>query len=186
MTKTQQQIIEFAKNDFKDHVLTTESVSDRISLYKCARPNNSSTYAFRVILAPQCITVYGDIGDRMILFYGRENTLAWLRGAVKSSDYLISKMLFKKEEFDKDIAQSSWASAKQDYKDADYEDKLSLMTDEEYEYIVSADYPIQEWYNFFCGELNSDEPPSCEDWSADVYCTVECLRKFVELIDKEV
>ena len=171
----QEKVAKDAIKSFLSHELTCESKTDKVALYRCAQPG-TSCFSFRVVVAPGCIVVYGDIGDGMIYNYKSfQDQIPWLRGSVNSSRYLIDKMVFAEREFCEETAKANWENEKENYEEGD----------EEFEDIVSDNYPDQAWYNFFYGSLRCDESPGCEDYKIGVYWTVECLKKFIELLDKE-
>lgn len=185
MKSTHEEVAGFALRSFKDHVLTTEHESDKISLYHCGTPGTNNC-SFRIIIAPDCITVYGDIGDGMVWRPGTNYMLGWIRGAISSPDYVIEKMPAncKREEFSEERARSQWAYLKECY--ADNEEKLALLTDDRLDEIVEGDegQPQEQWLAFMYEELEDDDPSLVMDWTSEVYWTIEALKKFVQLYNQ--
>jgi hypothetical protein len=137
----QEQIAIWAKKSFADHVLTCEAKTDKIALYHCGRPGGSN-YSFRVVLAPNCIMVYGDIGDRMLFNYRPfSQQISWLRGSVNSGHYMVEKFTTKEKVFCEETARANWESKKENYEEGDKD--LDLLTDEAFEDIVSDNTPVR-------------------------------------------
>jgi hypothetical protein len=84
------QIAEFAAEAFKDHEVTRRWSVNGDASYRCGKPG-TSIYAFNVVTLPGAVVFYGDLGEAILRPSDRD-VLPWLRGAVNSADYLISKV----------------------------------------------------------------------------------------------
>src|SRR6267378_1809817 len=84
--KTRKDVARWAVDAFNYHSLTQVS-EER---WRVQTPGTWSS-GFFVILAPGVIIVYGDIGEG-IFCHSDHDSLAWLRRAVQSPDYLLSKL----------------------------------------------------------------------------------------------
>lgn len=84
------ELINFKKY-FNDHILKIDSESETIKSFYCRRKNNSA-YWFRVIFAPNHITIYGDIGN-LAFHVSDYDSLKWLLSTDKKHiQYLMSKV----------------------------------------------------------------------------------------------
>ena len=80
------QIHEFAVDGFKDHRVKLL----RPGAWKCSRVG-SWVYGFIVAELPGALVIYGDLGEA-IFRPADTDVMPWLRGAVGSADYLVSKI----------------------------------------------------------------------------------------------
>ena len=172
------QIINLAQEALKDHVITPEQTEGLVRMWSLCRPD-MGIYWFRVIIAPGCIVVYGDVGDSMYNMH-EHDPLPWLRDAINSPEYLIGKMITKKEKFFPAEA----------YK------ILDEMKEESQEETKVAEEIKDNWNTFdfedsgyefrrAIWEAGTDfEVPSSRafDYNEDTYWSVECLKKFIKLL----
>lgn len=187
MKSTHEEVAEYAKDAFKDHILIVEHESDKVSLYLCRKPG-TGIYNFRVMIGPNCITIYGDIGDGMVLRPGNEEMLGWIRGSCKSTDYVISKMphYHTKQEFSEYYARKHWEELKKDFTRDDNQEKLAKMEDCILASICEGDNgrPLDEWYQFMTEKLDDSDPYYPTEHDSSVYWTIEALKKFVQLYNQ--
>jgi hypothetical protein len=91
-------IAEYAADAFKTHELTKLGEGRWICrkapvVEADGKITKSWVYGFYVVLSPGAAMVYGDVGTCLILHYDlRTEDASWLRGAVKSPQYLFEKM----------------------------------------------------------------------------------------------
>jgi len=79
-------IDELAKEAFKDHVLREEGEGR----WFCGRPG-TGMYHFRLIVAPGCVLLYGDIGEAVFLC-AEPDALNWLLASAGGGrDYILGK-----------------------------------------------------------------------------------------------
>ncbi len=79
------------KKYFNNHILKIESENEIIRSFFCAREKDSA-YWFRVIFAPNYITIYGDIGN-LAFHLSDYDSLKWLLSTDKKHiQYLMSKV----------------------------------------------------------------------------------------------
>ncbi len=175
-------IAAIAKNALKDHVLITEQDQGPVRMWYCGKPG-TGMYSFRVIAAPGFICVYGDVGDGMLMAYDRD-LVPWLKDAIKSPDYLLGKMINKKEQFFPGDAEQLLKDMIED--STDEEDKKrneELVEKIQDEWADGAD--DSTGYNFgkaiYNAGLDTELMDCTMDYCSDNYWTVECLKKFVEL-----
>lgn len=109
LTQRDKHYREVAATAFKDHVLTVEwQGPENHCAWRCRKPGDSA-YAFQVVTMPGWVMVRGDIGEMM--WERAENMLAWVRGAIDSTEYFLEKVphSFKKTEYDEDVA-ADWVA----------------------------------------------------------------------------
>lgn len=75
-----------ADKAYKDHVVRSEGEGR----WYCGRPGSSS-YSFRLIFAPACILLYGDI-QAVVLRMPNGDAMEWLRTCVDDLDYVLGKV----------------------------------------------------------------------------------------------
>lgn len=77
-------------NNTKDHVVQQlHGDDDTVKLWRCGKPQ-SSTYMFYVCSAPNCLMVYGDMGECM--WQRHYDMIPFVRGSVHSLDYFSEKV----------------------------------------------------------------------------------------------
>lgn len=166
---------QLGKESLANHVLKLESESDSIKMWFCGKPNSGS-YHFRVISAPGAIILYGDVGDKIIMAAERD-MIPWLKGAVNSPSYLISKI-----------------SGHNDNKNVFLVGEAEKFLEEEPEIKAKLEdelhYGLLDDGHHFCREAfeagaDPESFSSLWDYDSDIYWTVECLKKFVELLNEQ-
>lgn len=199
MNKRQQreQLERYAEESFKDHVLTVEQSEGPVRMWHCGKPG-TGIYSFRVIAAPGFLGVYGDVGDGMLMAYDKD-LIPWLRSAVQSPGYLMSKMLKKQKEFNADEAREMMkrmvdeSHAEDDEEDIEGNspELLKNSTDTMVETILdnwNDDPPDRDGHEFFQAAydagMDTEMFDSVMDYCADDYWTLACLKKFSELLEK--
>lgn len=90
-------ISRLAVEAFAHHVVEDLGAAGELRTWRCRQPE-SSFHAFRVVMWPGWIVVAGDIGDTLFQHSDRDG-LPWLRGAVKSPDYLLGKVRGARKSF---------------------------------------------------------------------------------------
>lgn len=70
-----------------------ELVQTRVWYWKVSQPGTWA-YGFYVLMAPGALVIYGDLGEAVYRMAAKteQDVLTWLRGAVQSPDYLMSKI----------------------------------------------------------------------------------------------
>ena len=192
----------YAVDAFADHILKPEQTEGPVRMWLCHKPE-TGIYHFRVVAAPGMIAVYGDVGENILRAYDID-LVPWLRGSVKSPDYLISKIVGaeKRKEFIEGEVEPMFANM---LECAGYDPALTDEDAEEQEedsYIKEAhriieetkenrnpDYDSANGHNF-CEAFHSaggdSELLDCLfDYDSDTLWTLNCLKKFVELLDKQ-
>lgn len=188
-----------AEKEFADHVLTIEQGEGPIRMWHCGKPD-TGIYSFRVIAAPGFIGVYGDVGDGMLMAHDRD-LIKWLPGAVRSPDYLMSKMLKKRDEFNADEAREMMQRMIDESHDEEDEEDIEGEapevkelngTEKMVEEILENwddDPPDPDGHAFFRAAydagMDTEMFDSTMDYCADDYWTLACLKKFVELLEKD-
>lgn len=164
-------IAKFAADAFHEHTLTEEAPQR----WLCAKPG-TGIYAFRVCLVPGAILVYGDIGDMLLVRFGGAG-LDWLRGAVRSRDYLLGKVpvahrgeVFLRGEAERVV---------KEMEDAGHSaaDALRDALDDELE-----DDGPHAFYRAYAHNVDSDVP-DCADFSSELHWCAEALAWFVRTLD---
>lgn len=84
-----QAIESFARNT-KDHVIKQLHGDDDVAkVWRCGKPK-SSVYMFYVCSAPNCLMVYGDMGESMWMRH--YDMIPFIRGSIHSLDYFSEKV----------------------------------------------------------------------------------------------
>lgn len=92
MPKRKTTVDALAVEAFARHKLRSEGKGR----WYCGRPG-SGLYHFRLITAPGCILLYGDIGQAILLCQAVD-ALAWLRKAISDRDYVLGKSCFAQKD----------------------------------------------------------------------------------------
>lgn len=157
-------------------------------------------YHYRVISAPRMLTVYGDVGDNIIVNHDKD-MVEWLRKAIRSPEYVISKFVYRPTEFFDDSAKELLNRLIEEARETDeelgynideddnkiigmYESeatkfKVNVLNDWDSEYDDGHDF-AKAFYN---NGGDVEYLNSVSDYNSSVYWTLECLKKFVELYD---
>ena len=186
--RQRQDIQEIANESFANHTLKVEQDQGPVRMWLCSRPG-TGMYHFRVVAAPGWLAVYGDVGNHM-LSANDKDLIPWLKRSVKSYDYLISKFenvldlkdTFFPEEAEKLLeecdAEGMMAETyPYDSQGQKFVDKVREDWDKEY----------GDHHDFCSAFYNAGGDPELLDRVVDfgpsVWWTVECLKKFVELLE---
>lgn len=191
-------IATIAGESLAGHAITPEQTEGPVRMWYCGR-KGTGMYSYRVIAAPGMLLVYGDVGDYMLQANDRD-LIPWLRGAIKSENYVIGKMVHKGEVFLPDEAVALLDTLIADAKEDD-EGELRHEDEEDnniYYYSEQAisfkNAVLDEWdpeYDSGDGFAQAFHNAGGEtsllsravDYEPGVYWTMECLKKFVELLD---
>lgn len=172
-------ITEVARESLANHRLVPEQTEGPVRMWYCGEPG-TGIYSFRVIAAPFMILVYGDIGDYMLQASERD-LIPWLRGAVKSEHYLISKFVHKQEVYLPEEADLLLKGLAREYADDDYSGGLQKIGQIRSNWNKDYDGFDKFAEEFVCAGFESELLKSVTDFESDIYWTVECLKKFVDL-----
>lgn len=177
-TETYEQVCKtieaLAAESFTKHVATPRGPGE----WRFGAPG-TNMYCSRVILRPGAVIVYGDIGE-WILRISDSEPLAWLRGSVRSKDYLLGKI--KAGELTRFYAPDALAWL--DETCADDEDERSRRAKvkgnlNEYRY---DELVLHEWA-MACHEADYDDPPYHEYPTEGALWLHAMLRAFVAALD---
>ena len=163
-----------AEPAFKNHKITVEAEGR----YLCQEPG-TIIYGFRVVDLPGAILLYGDIGHCIIQPYN----ISWLRGAVRSTQYVFEKMGVRRTQFVEEMALGTIANMwdHECYKQAQrtweewgsqyYREEQSwvdVVGSFDYEWIEQAyDYPPQAYWHlaalrWFCANIGVESSDKAE------------------------
>lgn len=191
----------YADEAFAEHILTPEQTEGPVRMWLCHKPR-TGIYHFRVIASPGTLVVVGDVGDG-ILCASDKDLVPWLRGAVKSPDYLLSKLV--KSAYRKEFVEGEVENMFNNMlESAGYDSTLTGEEAEEQKedsYIRKARKIIEDTkenrcYDYddrtgheFCRAFSdaggdSEYLESLFDYDSDALWTLNCLRKFIELLDE--
>lgn len=178
----EEQVRQLAAQSFADHVLVAEGEGR----WYCGKPG-TGIYSFRVVSAPYHVIVFGDIGDALLRVSDR-NPVPWLRGAVRSPDYLISKSIWRDTVFYRGDAVEYLRDALRETEPSRSAiavcEELNLSTSDAVDAIrLDDELDVRGWYEAW-HDAGECEPPSCTGPSAGMFWTVEALRCFVRLLDQ--
>lgn len=170
-----------AKEAFKSHCLTSEQTEGPVRMWLCHQPG-TGIYHFRVVAAPGFLAVYGDVGDGMVLMHDKD-PIPWLRGAVNSPDYLLGKMVKKQKLFfvreaEKILQEMVDNSASQDEITKNINRVSNIEDNWDREIDTEEEFAKALWK---CGE-DTEMVDRTTDYCNDDWWTVECLKKFIELL----
>lgn len=165
------EIAQLAERSFATHELVREGDGRWV----CANPK-SWAYWFRVVVAPGCIFLYGDIGELVLRPHDRD-ALAWLRQTdgvdyplgkvpveLRSRDYLHPLATRALEDLEKEMPKQ--AAEIRDIFDPEDGDARSFA---------------EAWYDV----LADCEPPEVTDWGHSMLFCMEALRWFSRALDAE-
>ena len=196
----------YAEEAFAEHIITPEQTEGPVRMWLCHKPG-TGIYHFRVIAAPGILVVTGDVGDNILRASDRD-LVPWLRGAVKSPDYLMEKIVrgYNCKEFVEGEVENMFCNM---LENAGYDPSLAEEDAEEdaeeqneNSYIQNARKIIEDtkenWYHDyddrtgheFCRAFSdaggdSEYTESLFDYDSNALWTCNCLKKFIELLDKE-
>lgn len=167
-------IFSLAEESLAKHIIKKELSTEDFNIWLCRNPDNSF-YWYRVICVPGCVIVQGDVGNKIFSVYDRD-VVAWLKGAVNSPDYLMSKCEDKHREFIPGAAEALLKELEAD--DKEQVDKVREdWVDEKDSYQFS-----QAFYN---AGFDTDYLSECYDYNSDVVWSYACLKKFVQLLSTQ-
>lgn len=150
------QVESLAADAFKDHVLTKMD-----GHWRCMKPN-TGFYAFRLAELPGLIVIWGDI-SLFSIAQGVSYNIDWLRGAIKSMEYILEKSSFKRDSFIDEM----WDTYRENHKDAeDFEDGYAGYL----EYVQTACDDVEHAYH------------ATHDWDSAALWGYWALKKFCELL----
>ena len=150
------QIEELATSAFKDHVLTKMD-----GHWRCMKPE-TGFYAFRVAELPGLLVLWGDI-ETVTITQGAGYNIDWLRGAIKSMEYILEKSVFKKDSFVGEM----WNTYREKHKDAEnFEDGYTGYL----EYVQTS-----------CDDVEHASHAT-HDWPPAALWGYWALKKFCELL----
>ena len=161
-----------ADKAFQDHVLTVEGEGR----WLCARPG-TGIYHFRIIVAPACLVLYGDIKDVVFRISDRD-AIPWLRGSIDSMDYVLGKVTAFDEGPRKVFVRGNALRELADLAEEDpaRADKIR----QHYERHRDYDGEARAWAE----ALNNVgmEPSVPEDWDSQLLWQYHALRHFLRLL----
>lgn len=168
---------------FAHHLVEDLGAAGDVRTFRCARPG-TSMYAFRVVAWPGWIVVAGDIGDTLFSHSDRAS-LAWLRGAKDSPDYLLGKVRHPHKRW---MAGDAKAFVDEQIAELEREqaERQNVVRQERLDTLRgfgADDEEVDYWRA--CGEAGIDDPPDCRDYSADHVWAVEALRWFIDALDRQ-
>lgn len=168
----QKGIAQHAAEEFADHVLTVEGPSE----WRCGKPG-TGIMAFRVLCRPGMVAIWGDLGE-WVLRVSDRNPVPWIRGAVRSPDYLLSKV--KAGERLSFYPADARALLDDPETAASWGAEVVEKVREELGSTWGDEATQEEWYVAW-SNAGADETPDCEYPTIHALWLVEMLRKFVDL-----
>jgi hypothetical protein len=189
-------IAKHAEGDFANHVL----VQQEPSRWVCRNPKGVG-YWFFVVIGPQMVLVYGDVGE-LILRPSEDMTgvLGWLVGCLTKGkedtawpevDYVLSKAPHKKREFlngevqeymDSLLKEHPWGEVLTRSRVAQIKDLYESNKEEsESDGDMSNDTLRCHWRKAYYEVTDDPEIPDCDDWDREMLMCYQALRTFVRL-----
>jgi len=196
MTAQQEQIAEMAKDAFKNHELIEEQVEGPVRCWLCKRPG-SSTYHFRVIAAPGALIIYGDVGDNILMAHNRD-MVPWIRGSVRSRDYVIEKIRGEwrhQQEFNPELVDEWFKDEIKNFKELDEDEYITRYVVAQARWKEEKQYVDEMTLPSIIHEILTDHPENkglgddseamefFYEWTPDILWTYHCLECFVRLYE---
>lgn len=145
-------------------------------VFRCATPR-TGLYAFRVVTWPGYVVVAGDIGDTLFQHSDRD-TIGWLRGAARDTDYMLGKVRNPHKRF-----MPGDAAAFVDRLEKEDEAPRDRQRAENIREACGPDFDDARAFHEACRDQGVDDPPACEDYSSDHLWALEALRWFIAALD---
>lgn len=162
-----------ADRAFKDHVVRSEGEGR----WYCGRPT-SSTYHFRVIMAPAMILVYGDIKD-VVFRVTNGNAMEWLRTTIDDLDYVLGKVAA----FDGPTEKFSRGDALRKLKELEAQyGEAGTRARKAYDRHRDRHGDEQAWA--MAMDENNFDSPVPRDWDSQLFWQYHALRHFCRLLDE--
>jgi hypothetical protein len=165
-----------AEEAFTDHVLTKEGDGR----WYCGKPT-TGIYSFRVITAPGCVFLYGDIDELALLPHDRD-ALTWLRGSINDMDYVLGKSSLS-------VRQKDFLVAEAESCLVDEVETGGLKPDvaagiREQLVLSRYDEPERTWHEAW-SDAGEADIPACTDWGSQMIWQYHALRAFLRLLDAD-
>jgi hypothetical protein len=158
-----------AAKDFAEHVIVPEGDGR----WFCGKPG-TGICSFRVVSAPGHLIVFGDIGDAILRVSDRD-PIPWLRGAIRSPEYLASKMQGRQDAFWRGDA-AAWLRGEIAEGRADAVKAAQRLAG------CGLDaFERHDWYAAW--DCSASDLPDFEGPSSRTWWVVEALGCFVRLLD---
>ena len=179
-------IAELAKKSLAGHVISPEQEEGPVRMWLCHKPG-TGMYHYRVVAAPGMLLVYGDIGDHMLQNHDKD-LVPWLKDAIKSPDYLISKFVRRPREFFPDEATHLLNELIKEAEEYNYD--VEEAVDFRHKVLDNWNEENDDGHEFGKAFYEAGGDPELidrtYDYDSSVYWTVECLKKFVELHNEHI
>jgi hypothetical protein len=171
------------EDTFKNHVCHICSDTPLVSRFTFRQPETSQ-YWFSVLIAPTIITLYGDVGELILMRRGdpRASMIGWLADSINSPHYLLEKV---PEEMKTSCLDFNEGGALDLLKEWEGDGEDSDLIEELRERVTSGEDPDGEsWtiYSFIRHTYplwEGCDPPSCEWFSQGWYYKIAALRCFL-------
>lgn len=170
------------------HALKVEQGEGVARSWLCRNPKGGNAW-FRVVAAPDMMAIYGDVADRIVYRIGTGDIIPWVRGAVHSRGYFVSKMPGAKREFDPDSVEEVMIEILQDHRENRDFVKARLCVERIRECRGWRDIHSTEHALEAIEDLEEDaweRGGSFERPTDDVIWFVAAAQKFIELLDEKV
>lgn len=173
---TQKTIAELAAKDYAEHIVEPQGLGE----WRFRKPGTSIMWS-AIIVRPWYVIVYGDVGE-WILRHSERDSLAWLRGAVRSRDYLLEKVKAGDTErfYPADAMEELRPTGKED--DA-HDDALRAKVKAELDPFMWNDEPTEYEWGRAWAEAGGDDPPRCRYASEGGLWLWETLKAFIRTLD---
>lgn len=160
-------IAELAQKAFKEHRL---DIIEPDRQWRCW-DGKSGFYAFRVAVLPGIILLWGDLGT-LVVDAGPSYDIPWLRGSVKSRNYLLEKCSLEKRVFPLEGEMRAFA--------AEHFNEVEKAEVEAYGWsIVGWDKAMTSYFE----RTGSTTERTIHDFDARAHWCCEAFAKFIELLD---
>lgn len=176
-----------AVNAFKDHQVRVLTNNEHVQAFECRNKNGSWQYGFRVICADNLITMYGDVGELVVLPGYNRDGVRWLRGSIDSKSYFVEKIdgPYRKDDVEFSRENAIDAIFGYIYDDLDeveeyQQNDLNLLNDclnDEFEH-------ENQFYEKGYYEYDMDEMPSPTRATANFEYRYQALKRLCELLDE--
>jgi hypothetical protein len=182
-------IAAFAAEAFANHVVTQNGPGE----WRCAKPG-TGVNGFHVLCRPFYVVVWGDLGD-WILQCSDRDTLGWLRGSVRSPDYLLGKCragevtcFYSGDAWDHlnhEVGARQQELAEGQTAGDDMDPELARLVAIQDQLDENDDFSEHDWHQAWY-DHGQGEVSACRGPSSGGCWLVEALRWFVDHVDQAV
>jgi hypothetical protein len=199
MSEFEKKYLESAQRRFAEHIEKTPEYvvqqihrdDDIVKLWRCGKPQ-SSTYMFYICSAPNCLMVYGDMGEYMWQYMRQRHydMLPFIRGAIGSLSYFSEKVPngIKIKDDQPELVEEWFATVKQeriDYGEEWTDKKEEALSELRDTWSCNEDVTQFKWALYDSDLYNDyEDVPRTEFYTFHYLWTIEGLKWFIKQLDE--